>query len=249
MWLAQEPAVGRRLRRDRRDLRDPRPVSRDRPTRRVRIVVASPPRTIGSTTTNPWPGEPLSLSEPAPHGRPGGGVTLWWPGGPLVPSGHGGRALWTLPRTGSGVGCGFAVGRGVGRVVGRAVGCAVGRALGAAGLGAAVTVGVGVGITATTGPASGDPAGGARDGSIDDSAVDPVGAGVASPDPVGPVAVGLGVAAAGLPVTGRDGAAEEAGLPTATWPSGRLGATIPAVSATVARMRLRSPMATTRRAR
>ena len=73
---------------------------------RVRIVAARPPRTSGSTTTIPLALPCVPFGDRPPHGRSGGAVTLWWPGGPLVPSGHGGRALWPLPTTGSGVAVG-----------------------------------------------------------------------------------------------------------------------------------------------
>jgi hypothetical protein len=145
-----------------------------------------------------------------------------------------------LPATGSGVG----VGRGVGRAVGRGVetigGCAV-----------AVAPGVGLGSPAI-GPSVGtDEAGGSADGGTDGSRVGSVDGSTVGGDAVGSIElpaddVGLGsVLGAGL--TGAVDGLGEAPV-TAMSRSGD-GATTPAVSATVARMRFRSPMATTRRAR
>jgi hypothetical protein len=140
---------------------------------------------------------------------------------------------------GCGVGCGVAVG-GVG--VGLGVGFVTG---GGVGFGRPVTgSGVALGPRATVGEV-GDGVGsadGATDGSL---------AGVAAGVSAGGVAVDGSVLA-----DGSDGVLDP-GVATATgggdWratPStGGEGATAPAVSATVARMRLRTPMATTRRAR
>jgi hypothetical protein len=176
----------------------------------------------------------------------GGGVTLWWPGGPLVPSGQGGRALWTLPTTGLGVGVGRAVGRAVGWAGGTAVGTAGGTAVGVGAVAVgSPAVGRGVGSTATTGPASGGRVDGVvtADGSTGGVTAD----GAGSPLVAG-VTLGVGVVADGA-VSDAPGATVGPGLPRAIPSAGRGGATNPAVSATVARMRLRSPMATTRRAR
>jgi hypothetical protein len=156
--------------------------------------------------------------------------------------------LLTLPATGSGLGVGVGVGGAVGRTVGRGVDTS-------GGCDGPVVPAVGVGITATTGgsvaiavDAEGWPdgttdgsSGGTTDGSTDGSTPDGVDSGLA---PVELVAVG---SPADADATGRDGP----GVPRlpAMSPLGRAGATRPAVNATVARMRFRSPMATTRRAR
>ncbi|HUQ78820.1 MAG TPA: hypothetical protein VM427_08140 [Patescibacteria group bacterium] len=65
---------------------------------------------------------------------------------------------------------------------------------------------------------------------------------------VGAAPVSLGVACAELAAGGPEEALG-VGRASAIAPGGRVGATIPAVSATVARTRLRIPMATTSRAR
>ena len=128
--------------------------------------------------------------------------------------------------------------------MGRGVEVAVGRGVGVGWAGVGVGwAGVGVGMTATIGPPVGIAveADGSDDGSDDGPLVDGVGAALLPPGTagVGPVA-GEGVT---RPDVGL-------GLPTAPAISpGRVGAMNPAVSATVARMRLRSPMATTSRAR
>jgi hypothetical protein len=138
------------------------------------------------------------------------------------------------------VGVGFAVGRGVGRGVGPSGGVV---ALGE--LGGRV-FGVAVGTTATIGPWVG-----AADGA---GSTDPLAEALGEAlVPGSVVAVELDVGA-GDP----DGASAGdwagwvgAGVPDA-WATplgGRSGATTPAVNATVARMRFRTPMATTRRAR
>jgi hypothetical protein len=163
--------------------------------------------------------------------------------------GHGGAALRTLPVAGSGVGFGRGVGRGVARGVGRAVGVTTGGAA----VGSLVAPGSGrvkggVEPVATVG---GSLAGGAADAGADglgavpgsDDGTTPLGLGT---EP-GSVAPGVGATEEVGAVATADGAG--ARLPSAIWPSGRVGPTIPAVSATVARMMLRRPMATTRRAR
>jgi hypothetical protein len=87
------------------------------------------------------------------------------------------------------------------------------------------------------------------DGSID-AGVDGATTGLAEPAGVGVVAT-AGDDGASAEVVGEPGGGLEGDwLGAAATPrSGWLGATNPAVSATVARMRFRSPMATTRRAR
>jgi hypothetical protein len=201
----------------------------------------------GRTTTIPLPPCPFPFDVPCVQGRTGGGTTLWWPGGPLASCGHGGRGLLTLPSTGSGLGVGRGVGCGVGRTVGRGVdtsGDGDGR----------VDPAVGVGITATTGGSVGaavdavgladgstEGSSGTTDGPTDGATPDGVGSGLVLVELVGAGSLAIGDAA------GRVGA----GVPRlpAMPPFGRAGATSPAVNATVARMRFRSPRATTRRAR
>jgi hypothetical protein len=233
------------------------PTARADRTSRPRPVATSPPSASGRNTTIALP-LPLSLPDPSPpwpHGRSGTGVTLRWPGGPPSLSGHGGAAFRAFVTTGAGVGgrvvacaVGLGVGRGVAAIcrVGAAVGDGRGVVTGATTVGVgAVEAAGGLGVTGGSGSADGP----------DDGASDAAGDG--PPDGSPTVAVGtgsLGVGAAG------DGRAEG---PTAVWVElgagvtvtpatpgdGWLGVTNPAVSATVARMRFRSPMATTRRAR
>ncbi len=151
---------------------------------------------------------------------------------------------------GLGVRAGVAVGVGAGVRAGVAVGLGVLDAAGAVAVGPGVGVagvtpgdvdpGVGVGPPAVIGPSLGcvDP-----DGATEGSCEDPTdGEGPVLPPP-GPDASGTGDAA--CDGVGSAGLA----LARATPPSGPVGVTNPAVSATVARMRFRSPMATTRRAR
>jgi hypothetical protein len=136
------------------------------------------------------------------------------------------------------------------------VGCAVGRGVATTGgRPSFVAAGVGVGTTATIGPSVGSAdAGGSVDGPDDgttDGATDDGTTDGATDDGVGPVP---SPELEGVGSVDDDGAAkfpEGAGLrpPAATSSRGRVGATTPVVSATVARMRFRSPMATTRRAR
>ena len=155
--------------------------------------------------------------------------------------GQGGRALWAAWWTGSGVGVGLAVG------VGFAVGRGVGRGVGTSG--GTVADGVETGVT---GAAVGPPA------TIGPSVAGAEGCG--STDSLGAALAGGSVVGDGLEVA-LDGVAEgplgaEVGWLTdgvpearATSAGGRVGATTPAVNATVARMRFRTPMATTSRAR
>ena len=176
-----------------------------------------------------------------------------------------GRAVgWVVGRAvgcAVGVGVGWGVGRGVGWAVGRAVGAGVGRDVGASvgctvgdgveppertgGL-EATEGGVGVGPWATSGPLGVGLADGSidTDGSGDTTAPDAEEPGVSDapiPGEEGVVAVGC----AELPDDGVLGALLD---PTATC-GGPGGVSRPAASATVARIRFRSPRATTSRAR
>jgi hypothetical protein len=155
-----------------------------------------------------------------------------------------------LPETGDGLG----VGRGVGWAVGLAVGWAVGRGVETTGgRPAFVEPGVGVGATATIGSSvgaveAGGSVDGAGEGSIEGSIEGPLdGATDEGEGSVPPLPEGVGSAG----VDGVADAPDVPGLaPMTAIPSSRCGgATNPAVNATVARMRFRSPMATTRRAR
>jgi len=199
-----------------------------------------------------------------------GSVVLLWPGGPETSPGHGGRGLtFSGAVVGAGVGCGVgrgvggAVGRGVGGGVDTGVGCGVGTGVDAgvcvgAGVevGRAVFVAPGVGVTAawvglgvgptatTTGLAEAlalgsiDPV---ADGSLE---AGPVGAeGTLAEPPEPGDSETLWGAEPDAP------AADGEALAAATPPGPGLGTTTPAVNATVARMRFRSPMATTSRAR
>jgi hypothetical protein len=146
-----------------------------------------------------------------------------------------------VPLTGVGVGRpGVGVGPDVGFVVGVGLGVELGVGVGPA------TVGVGVGPSATIGPSLGALP--EADGDADGSSALPVGDAVAVGATVG-LAVG-GAEALGFTGSGEavDDGAGVRGSPATPW-SGCVGATTPAVSATVARMRLRTPKATTRRAR
>ena len=113
------------------------------------------------------------------------------------------------------------------------------------GVGSGATVGSGVGATPVIGPSlegatesdgptdSDGPTGGPDDGSTEEPGADGA-----------TVLTGVGSDAA------RDGRVAGGGLPTTAIPrSGLVVATKPAVKATVARMRFRSPIATTRRTR
>jgi len=239
--------------------------------RRILVVSVSrePPRANGASTM-PWlllPALPPSL-----HGRGAGGVVLLCPGGPETSPGHGGRACFGLPSTGASVGVARGVGRGVGLAVGFAVGFGVGAAVGFAvgfGVGAAVGsgvgrrtggcvgfggvavgpagVGTGVGPAATIGPSDGDADG--SDEGTDEGTVDPAGS---ADEPPGSLDVGPVVGLGELVLADPDGAIVGLALAAATPPGGDEGAdgaTMPAVRATVARMRFKSPIATTRRAR
>jgi hypothetical protein len=218
-----------------------------------------------------WPGGVLS-----PPGQGGCGfLTLTM--GVGVGAGVGravGRAVGAGVGFAVGSGVGFAVGAGVGFAVGSgvtgvAVGLAVGRGV-AVGLGATVgegvcvttggAVGVGVGPPATIGPLGGGATGcvdgdalaagkGSVDGGglCDSGAADSEAPGVVGDWPAVDVEDGLDVAA---PDDALGAIALGSGeLPRATPRSGCAGVIRPAVSATVARMRFRSPIATTRRAR
>jgi hypothetical protein len=167
-----------------------------------------------------------------------------------------------LPDTGWGVWVGRAVGVAVGFGVGFGVGLGVGGAVvggavvGGAVAGRAVTGGAVEGVAGVVGP--GDAVGttatgpcgdglavgdGWTDGSADGVDAEGVGSPPVPADadaPAEDVAEGPGTGLAAETVGG--------GLPRATSP-GRAGAMKPAVSATVARMRFKSPMATTSRAR
>jgi hypothetical protein len=138
-----------------------------------------------------------------------------------------------------------AVGRAVWRGVGVGRGVAGGEAVGIRTGGPdAPEPGVGVGPRATIGPL----ADGSRDGVVDDAG----GADSDAPrlgfDPAEPAGAELDPAdPAGLPRPTTAGL--EVATPPATCWSGRVGVSRPAVNATVARIRLRSPRATTRRAR
>ena len=183
------------------------------------------------------------MPPPAEHGRLGGGSTLWWPGGPLVSPGHGGRAFvsWlTGAGVGFGVGLAVGVGLGVGLDVGFGVGLAVGFAAVGVGRGSSVT-GWGVGPSATVGADGVGDASGGVEGSGEPGVVDGVGLASGGVDAAPEDVEGVGDAAG---VTIGAGVCVE----RATSDEGP-GATAPAVSATVARMRFKSPMATTSRAR
>jgi hypothetical protein len=244
----QAPRGARVVPRRRDFARVARTILREPSTNLVRIVAARPPSASGRTTTIPFPPDPFPLSV-LPHGRTGGGTTLLWPGGPFASPGHGGRGLVARPETGDGLD----VGRGVAWAVGFGVGCAVGRGVATTGgRPAFVEPGVGVGTTATIGPSVGGvEAGGSVDGSgedsIEGSTDDPTAGATEGEGSVPPLLDGVGSAEADGVTAAPDGP----GLaPMAAIPSSRCGgATNPVVNATVARMRFRSPMATTRRAR
>ena len=194
---------------------------------------------------------PLGLSLPWPHGR-SAPSPLFLPGGPSTVPGHGGVLLVLA---GLGVGCGVA--RGVGAGVMRGVGAGVTR-----GVGAGVTVGGSVGFVfgGLLDPAAGGLADGARgpmatwplgsgvtegpalaDGCVDGGGVDVPG------EPSGGVVAGLGVGPDG--VVDGPGVTIGVGDTPATSLGGVRGAPNPTASAKVARTRLRTPRATTSRAR
>jgi hypothetical protein len=193
-----------------------------------------------------------------PHGRVGS-RTLLWPGGPPSAVGHGGRGFCTFPSAGVGVGVGRVVGRAIcaGVAVGRGVGAgeAVGRGVGPPAWprvgGVAIgTIGAGVGVgpSATIGPLGVVlPDGSADAVSGGDS---PGWDGVDPGDSVAPPGVD-GLDRGGWAVSAEPGStlADGVALPPAISRFDGVCATSPAVSATVARTRLRSPIATTRRAR
>ena len=200
-------------------------------------------------------------SPPFPQGRSGGGVTFRWPGGSPSLSGQGGSGLRTLAVTGCGgsvgrgvgltvgfeVGSGVALGVPVGVAVGTAVAAGVGSGVGGAGatvgLGRFATTGLTLGMSDGSGSADGPTDGssdGATDGGTGGSTIVAVGVGMGSPS-VGVACAELAEGAIGSLVGVAPAPATSAGV--------RLGPTNPAVSATVARTRLRTPMATTSRAR
>jgi hypothetical protein len=183
---------------------------------------------------------------------------LFLPGGPSTVPGHGG-VLFVL----AGLGVGFGVGFGVGCGVARGVGAGVMR-----GVGAGVTRGVGAGVTAGGSVVLGglvDPAAGGRaDGGRGPMATWPLGSGVTegpTPDdgcvdgggvevpgePSGGVVAGLGLGPNGV-VDGPDVTIGVGDTPATSLGAVR-GAPRPTVSAKVARTRLRTPRATTSRAR
>jgi hypothetical protein len=165
-------------------------------------------------------------------------------------------ALWDTGagvEVGRGVGLalGFALGGAVGFTVGFAVGFAVGRGVATTGgRPAFVEPGVGVGATATIGPSEGAVE---AAGSVDGPGVGAIEGSMDGPTDGGDGSVPPLAEADGAGSTdGDDATAPEdgPGLPITAMPSSRwVGPTRPAVSATVARIRFRSPMATTRRAR
>ena len=243
------------------DRRLVRPWARRIPvTSRRRPVAAAPSSASGSTITTPLP--PLPRSPFDPHGRVVEPSPLLWPGGPPPAVGHGGIGFLALTPIGVAVGTGvgravgFAVGFGVGGVGGVAVGREVGRGVGVEcgvvdGAGVLTTAGVGVGPWATVGALSVGLADGSPDGTglADAGGVDSEAPGVG--DALAPDVAGLadGLAPAGSEeLPGAPALGCEDG-PTAIPPFGWAGAIRPAVSATVARIKLRSPIATTRRAR
>ena len=132
---------------------------------------------------------------------------------------------------GAGVAVGVGVGFAFGLVVGALVGPAAGRDDGA--LGPTATWPLGSGVTV-----------GVR---LPDGCVEGGGVGVATPgDPGWELGVGVGLGPAGV----EDGGAVTRGVGTAATPPGSvLGAPNPTASAKVARTRLRTPRATTSRAR
>lgn len=214
------------------------------------VPATRPARPSGRTNTIPFVPWPLALPIPPVHGRVGAGSTLWCPGGPLASPGHGGRGF-TSWATGAGVGVGRGVGWGVAVGRGVAVGCGVAVEVGVAvGLAIGVDVGfgvlpagVGLGPSATVG-GDGDAPGvslGTGDGSED---------GTSGGEALGVSADGS-LDGAGADERADDGAEVGTGdgEMRATSPGRVLGATAPAVSATVARMRFNTPMATTSRAR
>ena len=186
--------------------------------------------------------------------------------------GHGGGPF---AFTGFGLGVAFG-GCGVARGVARGVGAGVTRGVGAGvtrGVGAGVTRGVGSGVGFAVGAAVGGlpgtpvaPAAGRGVGALGPSATTPLGSGVAdgltladgsvdgdgvetAGDPGGEVVVGVGVGVG--PDGVADGRADTTGVGeiTATSPGGVRGAPKPTARAKVARTRLRTPRATTNRAR
>jgi len=206
---------------------------------------------------------PLVLSLPWPQGRSPPSPLLL-PGGPSTVPGQGG-VPFVLPGLGGGFGVGLGVGFGVARGVARGVGAGVMRGVGAGvtrGVGAGVTVGGFVGFVFGGLP---DPAAvGRADGARGPMATWPLGSGVADGmtladgwvdgggvdvpgEPWGNVVVGLGFGLAGV-VDGADVAIGVGDTPATSLGVVR-GAPKPTASAKVARTRLRTPRATTSRAR
>jgi hypothetical protein len=229
---------------------------RNEPLARRRSPPAATAIASGSTTTTP----PFDV--PLPQGRsPPSPLCL--PGGPSTVSGQGGGPL---AFTGFGFGVAFG-GSGVARGVARGVGGGVTRGV-ARGVGAGVAVGGEVGVGFALGFEVGGlvgPAAGREDGALGPTATSPLGSGVT----VGPTladgcvdAGGVGVAIPGDPGCelvvgvrlGPAGDADEGGVTrgvgtTATPPGSVRGAPNPTARAKVASTRLRTPRATTSRAR
>ncbi len=202
----------------------------------------------GSTITTP----PLVLSFPQGRSPPS---PFALPGGPSTLPGQGGLAFTGF--TGFGFGVAFG-GWGVARGVARGVGAGVTRGVGAGvAVGGRVGVGLGFAVGGLVGPA------GRADGGLGPIATRPLGSGVTvgliladgcvdgdgvsvPGDPGGGlVVVGLG------PAGVADGGAVTTGVGevTASPPGSVRGAPKPTASAKVARTRLRTPRATTSRAR
>jgi hypothetical protein len=194
---------------------------------------------------------PLGLSLPWPQGRVPPSP-LFLPGGPATVPGQGGMVL-VLPGLGVGFGVGFGVARGVGAGVMRGVGAGVTRGVGAGGcvgfvFGGLVDPGAGGLAVEPRGPIATWPLGSGvtkgptlADGCVDGGGVDVPG------EPPGGMVAGLGV--------GPDGEGDGPGVPIgvgdapATSLGSVRGAPRPTASANVARTRLRTPRATTSRAR
>jgi hypothetical protein len=187
---------------------------------------------------------PLGLSFPWPQGRVPPSP-LFLPGGPFTVPGHGGM-FFVL----AGLGVGFGVGFGVARGVARGVGAGVTRGVGAGGFvfGGLVDPAAGGRADDARGPMATWPLGsGVTEGpTLADGCVD--GGGVDVPgEPPGGIVAGLGLG----PDDDVDGAGVTIGVgdaPATSLGSVR-GAPRPTASAKVARTRLRTPRATTSRAR
>lgn len=192
----------------------------------------------------PFPPSPLPHGGSAPS-------PLCLPGGPSTEPGHGGRSwLWS---TGLGLGVGF----------GRGVGCGVVLGVGGGVTAGGVAVGLGV-VAGAVGPlvgaADGPDPGGCGVGRTA-TMIAPLGAGSPEGEVLGDDgAVADGVDAAGVaddggagvaPTGSREGRTVPAGVDgaAATLPGACRGAPIPTAIANVASTRLRTPSATTSRAR